>query len=97
MRITRYTRRSPFLSPWRELEHMSHRFNRLFGEPDSGEADAGEVVSPADIEAIANKINEMYGRFRRGELVSRVKLSEIDKYERRKQTGELAAILDDQR
>ena len=60
------------------------------------EADAGEIVSPTDIEAIAVKIGEMYNRFKRGDLASRVKLSDIDKYERKKQAGELAAIFDDQ-
>lgn len=56
------------------------------------EANAGEVVSPTDIEAIASKVLEMYESFKRGELVSHVKLSEIGKYERKMQTGELATI-----
>ena len=37
MTITRYNRRSPrrtpFLSPWLEVEDMSNRLNRLFGDP----------------------------------------------------------------
>ncbi len=60
------------------------------------EADAGEIVSPTDIEAITSKISEMLGRFKRRELVSNVKLSDIDKYERKKQAGELAAIFNGQ-
>ncbi len=59
------------------------------------ETNAGEIVSPTDLEGIASKISEMHGRFRRGELLSRVKVSEIDKYERRTQTGELTKIFDD--
>jgi HSP20 family protein len=47
MAITRYTRRSPFLSPWTELEDMSERLNRLFGEPSGGEAVRRTVWSPA--------------------------------------------------
>ncbi len=47
MAITRYTRRSPFLSPWTELEEMSERLNRLFGEPGGGEAARRAVWSPA--------------------------------------------------
>ena len=47
MTITRYTRRSPVLSPWVELEDMSARLNRLFSEPNSGEATRRVVWSPA--------------------------------------------------
>ncbi len=47
MAISRYTRRSPFLSPWSELEQMSDRLNRLFGEPNAGEAGTRVVWSPA--------------------------------------------------
>ncbi len=47
MTITRYTRRSPVLSPWLELEDMSERLNRLFGSPGSGEATRRVVWSPA--------------------------------------------------
>jgi len=47
MTITRYTRRSPVLSPWGELEDMTDRLNRLFGEPARGEATRRPVWSPA--------------------------------------------------
>ena len=46
MAITRYTRRSPMLSPWLELEDMSTRLNRLFGEPGAGEASNRVLWSP---------------------------------------------------
>lgn len=47
MAITRYTRRSPFLSPWRELEEMSDRLNTLFSTPTQGEAQARTVWTPS--------------------------------------------------
>jgi HSP20 family protein len=47
MAITRYTRRSPFLSPWQELEEMSSRLNRLFTQPTPGEASVRSVWSPS--------------------------------------------------
>ena len=47
MAITRYTRRSPFLSPWSELEQVSDRLNRLFGEAGQGEAVQRPFWTPA--------------------------------------------------
>ena len=47
MAIARYTRRSPFLSPWRELEDMTDRLNTLFGAPSQGEAATRSVWTPA--------------------------------------------------
>lgn len=47
MAMTRYTRRSPFLSPWQELEDVSERLNRLFGVPAQGEASNRSVWTPA--------------------------------------------------
>ena len=47
MAITRYTRRSPFLSPWRELEDVTDRLNTLFGAPTQGEATTRSVWTPA--------------------------------------------------
>jgi len=47
MAITRYTRRSPFLSPWQELEDVSDRLNRLFGVPAQGEASSRTLWTPA--------------------------------------------------
>ena len=47
MAITRYSRRSPFLSPWQELEDMTSRLNRLFVQPTSGEATARSMWSPS--------------------------------------------------
>ena len=46
MTITRYTRRSPVLSPWLELEDMNARLNRLFGEPGGGEASRRVLWTP---------------------------------------------------
>ena len=47
MTITRYSRRSPFLSPWQELEQVSDRLNRLFVQPTSGEATSRASWSPS--------------------------------------------------
>lgn len=47
MNITRYTRRSPVLSPWLELESMSDRLNRLFSDPGQGHANRPSVWTPA--------------------------------------------------
>ena len=47
MAITRYTRRSPFLSPWQELEDVSERLNRLFVSPGQGEAASRSVWTPS--------------------------------------------------
>jgi HSP20 family protein len=47
MALTRYTRRSPFLSPWTELEQVSDRLNRLFGEASTGEAAQRTFWTPA--------------------------------------------------
>jgi len=47
MAITRYTRRSPVFSPWTELEEMSSRLNRMFGEAGSGEAARRAFWTPA--------------------------------------------------
>ena len=47
MALSRYSRRSPFLSPWQELEDMSSRLNRLFTQPASGEASMRTVWSPS--------------------------------------------------
>ena len=46
MAITRYTRRSPFLSPWLEVEDMTHRLNRLFNQPGSVAASGRSPWSP---------------------------------------------------
>ena len=47
MTITRYTRRSPVLSPWLELENMSDRLNRLFSDPGQGQSNRLSVCTPA--------------------------------------------------
>lgn len=47
MAITRYTRRTPFLSPWQELEEMTNRLNRLFGAAFPGEASTRPFWTPA--------------------------------------------------
>ena len=46
MMTTRYTRRSPALSPWLELEDMSGRLNRLFSSPGRDEAPGRSAWSP---------------------------------------------------
>lgn len=57
-------------------------------------AGAGQVVVPDDVTAISRKIEEMYMAFQNGDKVADVDSSEIEKYERRRQTQELAAIFD---
>ena len=47
MAVTRYARRSPFLSPWRELEDMSDRLNLFFGTPVNGGSEAKGGWSPS--------------------------------------------------
>ena len=46
MTITRYARRSPFLSPWLEVEDMGNRLHRLFGDSPNGEASPLSLWSP---------------------------------------------------
>ena len=46
MTITRYTRRSPFHSPWLEVEDMGNRLHRLFGDPSNGEGSHRSDWSP---------------------------------------------------
>ena len=46
MTITRYARRSPFPSPWLEVEDMGNRLHRLFGEPSDGEGSPRSQWSP---------------------------------------------------
>ena len=47
MAITRYTRRTPFISPWLEMENMTNRLNRLIAQPRAGEALARSGWSPS--------------------------------------------------
>lgn len=47
MTITRYTRRSPVLSPWLELENMSDRLNRLFSDPGQRQVTRPSMWTPA--------------------------------------------------
>ena len=46
MTITRYARRSPFSSPWVEMEDMTNRLNRLFREPRNGHDSKGSSWAP---------------------------------------------------
>ena len=46
MTVTRYTRRSPFLSPWLEVEDMSNRLHRIFGESGKGEGSRTSSWNP---------------------------------------------------
>ncbi|OGW48169.1 MAG: hypothetical protein A2Y66_02370 [Nitrospirae bacterium RBG_13_41_22] len=57
-------------------------------------AGAGQVVVPDDITAISRKIEEMYRAFQSGDALCDVDFCGIKKYERRRQTYELAAIFD---
>lgn len=56
---------------------------------------AGIVVATENVEEVSQAIIYMYDSFCRGEQISNVKLSEISKYERKKQTGKLATIFND--
>ena len=47
MVIARYTRPSPFLSPWQGFEGASERLNRLFGTPAQGEAVSRSAWTPS--------------------------------------------------
>ena len=48
MTITRYTRRSPVLSPWLELEDMTDRLNRLFSvSPGRARPPVASIWTPA--------------------------------------------------
>lgn len=58
------------------------------------EVSAGQVVTPDDGVAISRKIEEMYMAFQNGDLASNVNACAIEKYERKRQTGELAGIFD---
>jgi len=60
------------------------------------EANAGQVVTPDDVTAINRKIEEMYMAFQNGDFASNVNACAIEKFDRRRQTGELAAIFDGQ-
>jgi hypothetical protein len=56
------------------------------------EANAGEVVLPIDVEAIASKISDMYKRFESGDLTCNP--VGIEKFDRKIQTGMLVQIFD---
>ena len=47
MTITRYSRRSPFLSPWREVEAVSDQLNRLFSSSNQSQPKQGAAWTPA--------------------------------------------------
>ena len=59
------------------------------------EARAGEVVSPDDIDKIANCIYLAYTRWERGALVVDSRSDVIQRYDRRVLTQRLAALMDD--
>ncbi len=58
------------------------------------EARAGEVVSPDDIDEIANQLYMFYTKWERGTLHLNSDLSVIQRYDRRLLTQQLAGILD---
>ncbi len=49
MTITRYRNRN-WLSPWNELDQMSRRLNRLFGEPGLSEPEATSWIPAVNVE-----------------------------------------------
>jgi len=55
---------------------------------------AGEVVTPDDVEAIEETIYSMYEAFRNGTLNRDMNVSVIEQFDRRRQTQALASILD---
>jgi glycosyltransferase involved in cell wall biosynthesis len=57
-------------------------------------AGAGQVVDPDDTTAISRKIEEMYMAFQNGDALCDVDFCAIKKYERKRQTHELAEIFD---
>jgi glycosyltransferase involved in cell wall biosynthesis len=59
------------------------------------EANAGEVVSPEDIDEIANCLYSAYTRWESGTLVVDSRSDVIQRYDRRLLTQRLAAIMDD--
>jgi glycosyltransferase involved in cell wall biosynthesis len=58
------------------------------------EAQAGRVVSPADISAIANALLELYACWEQGTLDITPRPEVVARYERRNQTARLASLLD---
>lgn len=57
MNITRYTRRSPFRSPWLEVEDMTNRLHRLFAEPNNGESPSRALWTPSvDVEETSEEL-----------------------------------------
>jgi HSP20 family protein len=57
MTITRYTRRSPFRSPWLEVEDMSNRLNRLFSSQDqSADSTAFPWVPTVNVEETTEEL-----------------------------------------
>ncbi|KKR33245.1 MAG: Glycosyl transferase, group 1 [Candidatus Gottesmanbacteria bacterium GW2011_GWC2_39_8] len=58
-------------------------------------AGAGQVVAPEEVNAISNKIKEMYMNFQNGCLSNGADAYVTEKFERKKQTSKLAAIFND--
>lgn len=59
------------------------------------EMDAGCVVSPSDVQGIADSLSGLYARYRRGELERReTPYPGLERYERRNIAGRFAGILD---
>lgn len=50
MAITRYTRRTPTYSPWRELEEASSRLARFFDDTPMGPANGGVLMPAVNVE-----------------------------------------------
>ena len=54
----------------------------------------GEVAAPDDVDAIASKLETLYGHYRAGTLESGYDLAPVPALERERQAGELARVLD---
>ena len=70
--------------------------------PESEEAhiiratNAGKIVDPDDVIAISKKIEEMYIAYKKNDLVVDINTCAIERFDRRRQTRELAALFNEQ-
>ncbi len=88
--------------PTKGFEYLAARKPILALAPVKGEiaelirnCNAGEVVPPTDVDAIEKAIYSMYKAHKNGMLDRDMDISVIQTFERKRQTGVLATILDD--
>ena len=88
--------------PTKGFEYLAARKPILALAPVDGEVaelirscNAGEVVTPTDVDAIERTIYSMYKGYKDGTLNRNMNISVIEKFKRKTQTGILATILDD--